>query len=406
MFYYDRLDTNKTTLQRLPYLTYDLPRRALGGAPVYFSLDTTYSYYYRREGSTGHSLDLAPQISMPLNFSDYLIVEPSLRWRPRLYELSLDGQEDGVMDASGLTNDINFTLEASTYLYKVYDLSGQESSLRLKHALRPRISYSYQSAMSGHETLPWLLLRNQANYSRISYGLENSFTLKSDVSLPPESEREDMAEQEDAAKDLNERPGQTSQEIAALKNLLDQTMIPDASTAGAAQYNEFMHFNIYHTYYVQDYVEEWSEENRSLGDIEARWEFKPFMDKLISFTADAAWDIYRSDFDLLRLLAAVRNTRGDFLGLDYNYNAYDILNPRSRRTNQVRLLTGLNLGGGFSFDFETRYNLENQERFEHLLALNYRENCWGISLIFHEDDRDHAFFLAVDLAGIGRFGGR
>jgi hypothetical protein len=180
----------------------------------------------------------------------------------------------------------------------------------------------------------------------------------------------------------------------------------DSSATGNASYNEFMRFNIYHSYYLQDYIEQWSEEKRSLGNIEARWELKPFLDNWLSFTADVSWDIYRSDFDMLYLLVMARNTRGDFIGIDYSYNAYDILDPFNRRINQVRLYSGLELGGGFSIDFETRYNLENQERFEHLVALNYREDCWGLSLIFHEDDRDHAFFLALDLAGIGKFGGR
>jgi LPS-assembly protein len=410
LVYYDRLDNDKTTLQRLPYLTYDLLRQEIGETSLLFSMDSTYSYYSRREGSQGHILDLDPQISLPLNFGDYLIIEPSLRWHPRIYALSLEGQEDGIMDDSGLTSDTNFTLDASTYLYNVYDLSDEDSALLIKHAVRPRISYSYQSSMSDHDTLPWLIERYQTNYSRISYGLENSFTSKVDYSPPPaartEPEESEESEEPEEPEENMEMAGQSSQEIEALKTLLDQTMQADDSIAGTARYNEFMRFNIYHSYYIQDYIEQWTGEKRSLGNIEARWELKPFLDNNISFIADADWEIYRSDLDLLRLLVIAHNTRGDFLGMDYSYNAYNILNPGSRRTNQVRLYTGVNLGAGFSIDFETRYNLESQERFEHLVALNYRESCWGLSLIFHEDDRDHAFFLALDLAGIGKLGGR
>jgi LPS-assembly protein len=398
MIYYDRLDTNKTTLQQLPYLTFDMARQSIGDTPLYFSMDAAYSYYYREEDSRGHTLDIAPQISMPLNFSDYLILEPSLRWRPRLYELSLDDQEKENMDAQGFSNDINFTVDASSYLYNVYDFSDDDSDLKIKHALRPRISYTYQSAMSGSETLPWLMRRNELNFNRVSYGLENSFTVK--TAVPPPAEEEQTSPEGNAS-----LPSLSAKDIAVLKTIIDHTPDAYSSTVGDAQYNEFMRLNLYHSYYLQDYADAWGE-SRSLGDIEARWELMPFLDNWLSFTVDAAWDIYNSDFDVLRALAMTRNQRGDFLGIDYNYTSSDIIGGARQTANQIRLFSGVNLVAGFSVDFETRYNLQSNERFEHLLALNYRDSCWGISLIFHEDDRAHAFYLAFNLAGIGGMGGR
>ena len=412
--YNDRLDNVKTTLQQMPYVSWDMTRRTIADSPLYFQMDSSYSYYYREEGSKGHAMYAAPVVSMPLNFQDYLIVEPSMRWRPWIYTMDLAGSEENNYEDNGFANDFNFTLDSSTYLYSVYDLSSEDSELLLKHAVRPRITYTYQSALSGNN-LPILVNRNEAKYQRISYGLENSFTLKTFSSQPSTDLDDAMLEDalpEDAMQAALALGGDTqasSNNVTASDTAGNEMSgANDELPAGppAASYREFMRLNIYHSYYTDPYLENYSNEERDWGNIEARWELTPFSDYRLSLTVDAAYDVYRADFDEIRVLLSSYNERNDYVSVDYVNTAYDILNPDRNRTHQVRFWTHVNIAGGFSLTFNTRYDIERSIRFENTVSLNYRSQCWGISFIFHEDDREQGYYVAFDLAGLGNMLGR
>ncbi len=405
--YNDRLDNlDDVTLHDLPQLSWDMTRRTLYNSPLYFQMDSVYNYMYRREGSKGHIVDLEPALAMPVNFSDYIMVEPRFTWRPQLF--SLDALEDDKWDNSGFTNNINFTVDTSSYLYSVYALgSGNDGDSMLKHVMRPVVSYSYQSGLSG-ENLPWLIDRREYKFHRISYGLNNTFTVK--TVTQQQTEDEDTTNLAQAA--IGPRAG-------SVENLLgprslsseNKALEPATPTADSqTQYNEFLRFNLAHAFYIDPYVENYSLEERQWGNIEGRLEISPFNDYRVSLTVDTAWDVYRGDFDEVSVLLTTRNQRGDYLSLDYTNRAYDILNPiyigqeNDGRTQQVRGWAHLNVGHGFSLTYMGRYDIERNVRFENTFSVNYASQCWGISFIFHEDEREQGYYVAFDLAGLGLFG--
>ncbi|MGD8562389.1 MAG: LPS assembly protein LptD, partial [Desulfarculaceae bacterium] len=145
VIYYDDLTTdNDRTLQELPVLALDATRQPVGDTGLYFQMNSSYRYYYREEGSKGHITDLSPQISLPLNFNDYLELEPSFTIMPRLYSVSLDDAEDPTNQKTGLSQLWRFKINASTYLYRVMDFGSAENPFKIKHAMRPFITYNYQ----------------------------------------------------------------------------------------------------------------------------------------------------------------------------------------------------------------------------------------------------------------------
>lgn len=412
--YNDRLDAqDDITMHDLPQLSWDMARTPIADSPLFFQMDSSYNYMYSRAESKGSILDLAPAVALPVNLQDYIMIEPRFTWRPQMFKL--EQLEDEYVDGSGFTDNVNFTIDASSYLYNVYDLGGDENQYLLRHAVRPKISYSYQNSLSGDD-LPWLINRSATNYHRISYGLDNSLTLKTTLKA------DDAAE--DKTKAGTGREGITPTRIGGLSPYLiganmespdgDNVNVPEnAAPSGAkAFYSEFLRFNLSHAFYFDPYVEDYTNEERDWGNIESRLEIKPFDDYRLSMTVDTAYDVYRGDFDEISVLVSTRNQRGDFIMLDYTNRAYDIRNPiynnpdSHGRTNQIRGWLHLNIGYGFSVTYNGRYDIERNVRFENTFSLNYTAQCWGISLIFHEDDREQGYYVAFDLAGINLFGGR
>jgi hypothetical protein len=357
---------------------------------------------YRREGSQGHLLDLAPALALPLNFDDYLMLEPRITWRPQLFSFS--AMEDDELKANGFSNDINFTLDASTYLYNVYDWSSETEGAFLKHSLRPRLTYGCQSAFSG-DNLPWLLSNREHKYHRISYGLENAFTLKT---LPPAQEDNSAAapaRQEQAQTDAAPVPAPGDRFIRNSTRALLDPAGNLAPAKGDARYNEFMRLNLAHAFYFDPYLEDYSNEERNWGNIEGRLELRPFADYGLYLTLDTAYDVYRNDFDEITVQLSTHSQRGDYIALDYSNRAYDILRSNYQRVHQINGTLHVNIGYGASLTFETRYDLERSIRFDQTLALNYNAQCWGVSFIFYESEREQAFYLAFSLAGILNLGG-
>lgn len=472
--YNDRLDArDDVTMHDLPKISWDMARSAIADSPVYFQMDSSYNYLHRREGSKGHIMDLAPALAMPLNFNDYLMIEPRVTWKPHIY--SLERVETDSMDDSGFTNDVNVTLDASSYLYSVYDFSSEHQDMLVKHSIRPKISYSYQSSLSG-DHLPSLVMQREHKFHRISYGFDNALTLKTSAwkasETRPQGEpdvqtgflrsRGDVRQNQPSdnfaddiwpgAMDADSRtetastddvgrtgPASANSRTAATERTETQSAGLMNSPAqfdwfgtnnlsffnpGAAaslrqsnqdtpdyRYVEFLRFNLAHSFYLDPYVEDYTLEDRRWGNIEGRLEVSPFSDYRLSLNVDTSWDVYRGDLDEISVLLTTRSQRGDFLSLDYSNRAYDIRNPvwdryddRSGRTHQVSGTAHVNIGYGFSVTYNTRYDIERSRRFENTLALNYQAQCWGISFIFHEDEREQSYYVAFDLAGLSIFG--
>jgi len=71
-------DNNDATLQYYPQATFTGIRRPIFNSPLTFDLSSPYLNAYRNEGVKGHTADVNPPFSLPLNFGDYLQLTPSL----------------------------------------------------------------------------------------------------------------------------------------------------------------------------------------------------------------------------------------------------------------------------------------------------------------------------------------
>lgn len=153
---------DKTTLQYYPLINFTGLRQSLFSSPLHYSFTSSYGYFWREEGVTGHRLDLAPRLSLPLKWANYVEITPEFGVRETLYR-SRDGDEE-----SSSRELWDFTTTLATNFYRTFQI-GSQGVPKLKHLIRPEISYTY---------LPDVDQRQVPNYdtpvpksNTITYGL-------------------------------------------------------------------------------------------------------------------------------------------------------------------------------------------------------------------------------------------
>ncbi|MBI5521233.1 MAG: LPS-assembly protein LptD [Desulfarculus sp.] len=353
LIYNDDLVTdNKRTQQQLPYLTFDATRQAVGETGWYFQMGSSYNYYYQQEGAKGHISDVAPTFALPLNFNDYLSLEPSFSYRQRLYSVDRDSATDTAGSTTGTSELWSFNTQASTYLYRVFEFGSAEDPLKLKHAFRPNLTYSYQPNIPDDD-MPLLARQNQnqQRVNQVSYGIQNALTSKS------------------ISKD-------------------DQT--------GEVRpiYREFLNYNLSHAFNLNDYRNDptsGSDDPQYWGNIGQRLILYP--SKYLYLEGDTSWNLYKSRWDQINALLKTRNRRGDAITVDYRFTADNVKQVRGKLTLAVTK--------EWSVSYTGHKDLSDYNTFQSIFELAYLGQCWGIRTYYVDDLVNRGYYLAFSLGGFG-----
>jgi LPS-assembly protein len=346
--YWDDLSgDNKTTLQELPNLSFSATRQAVGKTGLYFQMDSSYVYYYREEGSKGHISDITPSLSLPLNFNDYLYLEPSVTYAPRLYSVTLDDNEDTSHSKNGISQLWSTSVSASTYLYRVFDFGSAADPFKIKHGMRPYISYAFQPRIE-EDDIADLARRGQSLTNAFSYGVENAFTYKI------------MGQDE------------TTGEIVPV-------------------YKEFMRFNVSHSFDLYEYRRD-SEQGRYWGNVDSRLEFEPV--SYFYLEADSSWNLYKNRFESINGRLVASDKRGDSISIDY-LNTYD-------STHQINTKLRLALTTEWYLGYINRKDLKNEIDFEQSYELGYEGQCWGAKIMYVDNHySEQGYWVVFSLGGFG-----
>jgi LPS-assembly protein len=361
--YYDNLATdNTTTLQYLPELSLDALRQEIMETGAYFKMNSTYVYYYRDEGSTGHVADIQPKVSYPINLGTYLEVEPSFTMKERLYAVE-NSDDDESLTESGTSELWTFNLEAETYLYKVYQFGGEDGFV-MKHGIEPYAEYTFTPAMDESDVNS-LAARTRSRTNMVSYGVRNTFTSKTPLQDGPDGEK-------------------------------------------LYQYREFLRIKLTHSYDIEEARrdENYTEvtdpitgetrlvatDREPWGNFYALVELQPT--NRIYMEADATYNPYTEDFTAYNALMRLSDERGDAIMLDYRF-LKDSVNWLSA---ELRLAVTSEWAVSYinSTDFD-----DNSRTFENTLQVSYTGQCWGVRALFTETVDDQGFFLIFSLKGLG-----
>jgi LPS-assembly protein len=188
------------TLQRLPELNLNLYQTQLLDTPLTVEGTSQFASFWREYGTTGTRVDIHPVLGLPMHFVyGSIIPKAGIRatsWFVEKYE-GEDPQVDA--DTSNPTRFLpDFSATAYTEFSRVFTLTeesdvpddaGSFSWLKLKHAVQPRLEYSY-IPFSDQEKYPYFddVDRIEAE-NQLTYSLTNIFTGKTGKKQPSPDEQ-------------------------------------------------------------------------------------------------------------------------------------------------------------------------------------------------------------------------
>jgi LPS-assembly protein len=188
------------TLQRLPELNLHLYQTQIPGTPLTAEGSSQFASFWREFGTTGSRVDIHPVFGLPMHLK-YGSVIPKAGFRATGWFVEKYEGEDQQVDTDSSTP-TRFLPEFSTTAYtefsRIFTLAEEKDVpadaesftwLKLKHAVQPRIEYSY-IPFSDQEKYPYFddIDRIGAE-NELTYSLTNVFTCKTGKLLPSPEEQ-------------------------------------------------------------------------------------------------------------------------------------------------------------------------------------------------------------------------
>jgi LPS-assembly protein len=188
------------TLQRLPELNLNLYQTQLFSTPLTMEGSSQFASFWREYGTRGSRIDLHPVMGMPVHLG-YVSIIPKAGFRGTSYFVEQYENEDAGVDTDDSTPTRflpDFTTTAYTEFSRVFSLAeesdvdaGKNSTtwLKLKHAVQPRLEYSY-IPFSSQSKYPYFDEMDRIEpENELTYSLTNVFTCKTGRMQPNPEER-------------------------------------------------------------------------------------------------------------------------------------------------------------------------------------------------------------------------
>lgn len=335
---------NKATLQKLPIITFTGIKQQLGETPFFASIDSAFTNFYRKNGVQGQRLDLHPMLTYFATPAGIVEGSAWVGYRQRIYN-TYGGDGPSGFNDTGIP-DVGASL--SSTFSRVFDTSWGNLK-KVKHTVIPEVSYSYQPK-EDQDNLPFFDYNDRlVPQNMISYSVTNYLTGKYVSDDAPASYR-DLAYL---------RISQGYEFGGTRRDVL--TLVDD---------------------------------QRPFTDLRVEARVNPT--ERLAFNLDSRFNPYRADFSILNVSADVADGEGNSVGVGYRY-----------ARDEVRYLEGkLNVSyvEPFVFHYLTRYSFDTRDFLESYYALEFKQQCWGVTFSYRERPGDRSFVVNFTLSGIGAIG--
>jgi LPS-assembly protein len=335
--------SNRTTVQKLPAVTFNGVGEKLGETPLFFALESSLVNFQRQEGVSGQRVEIFPRLSL---YSQVALLDLSLTagYREHLYNASgadaLNGFHQTGMAEAGAT--------VSTLLARSYEADlGQLK--RLRHLLVPELGFGFVQA------------RNQDGLPKF---------------------------------DNNDRlPGQSMVTWSLTSYLTGKYQLGES----AARNRELFFFKLSQGYQVSGSRRDLLtivDDGRKWTDLRVEAKLTPFKEMTVSM--DSRYNAYQQRFSTLSLLADYDDKAGNQAGIGYQMAYHDVEYLEGR--------LGVALVKPFVFNYTTRYSFDRKGILESRYALEYKRQCWSVIFSYRDRPDNREFMVSFALAGIGAVG--
>ncbi|MDY6790390.1 MAG: LPS assembly protein LptD [Thermodesulfobacteriota bacterium] len=365
-----RWEDTDTTIQKLPFIGFDGSKQPVLKSPLYFSLDSEYTYFYSEDGQRGHRADLYPRFYIPYRFKNIFSFEPSAGVRETGWYM--DRKETGEDYLSEEKKRFNrqiydIKLDFSSEIYKVYDGSIFGTS-GIKHSVTPQVIYEYIPDQDQDEfpdfdvdSIDRIEKKNQLTYS-----ITSTFTSRSK------------------------------------KSVLKSDDIPRIENDGPMAYNyrQFLWFKLEQSYDFYEAREDdplkWENQTdqRPFSPLKGELEFYPL--KYLSFEGDAEWCQYDDEFLSYNAKMSLSDNRNDRLYVEYRYSKDAIKSIVADLT--LKITDSLTTYGGYE------RNILDDQRIKTSVGIKYQAQCWSVGIGYTDEPDDRKYEFSINLYGLGEVG--
>ena len=320
-FYEDLTQTsNDATVQKLPQIIFNAHPQSLFKTPFFYSLNSSYTNFWREKGLEAHRGDLFPILFYPARIFNVVKFQSDVGVRGTVY----GGQNDPTGTANGWRSRETFQTDAqlSTEFYRVYDaeaLSKFSSLLKVDkwmHTIEPTVSYTY---------IPQVFTRHLPSFDEVDQmPFTNQFTY-----------------------------GITQRLVGK----------PEGVSSGPFEYAKLI---ISQSYSLGDPFTDLSGKRGSFSGIQGElWlNFSPY----VSAHWNGDFSPYRGSFDIFNFLIAARDKRNDAIQVQYRDTQKS--NREINFDARVKTIQPLYIFGSFY------YNLLAGTWVQAILGAEYQAQCW------------------------------
>ena len=354
-------DTEDTTLQSLPAITFNGVRRNLGTSPLYFELNSGYTHFFRQNTTdvllNGQRMDVYPKIFFPFRWAG-IMMEPSLGLRQTLW------YTDNAADKTDIKNGYNhrelfdINMDMSTVFTRIFSLD-TATNRKIRHEVTPALTYTFIPHVDQTD-IPWFddndLIEKQ---NTLTWQLTQRLTSKQRIGTP-------------STQSDKKSPDHVYRELAWLK-------------------------------ISQDYHLSGEDENtnETFSNILVDLELSPlphiFLDNAL------AWSPYGTGISIHDSSITITDGRQNNISLQYRYRQADEENSIAQ-TQSLYTRVHLSLNPRLGAFVEYEKNLYEDETIEATTGIEVNRACWSMQVSYTDTTDDKSIGFLINLKGLGEFG--
>jgi LPS-assembly protein len=359
-------DNNRIAMQMLPQVNLSLYQNRFLETPIFFEMEAQGTNYWRKELPSlpvplprdmlrGGRIDLYPRLSIPLKPLDIVRFEPWIGYRETIYFDPTDKFDDVT---SRELYDAGASL--ATTISRVFPL--EWGKVRgLKHIIEPKVIYTYSPGV------------NQSDNPDFTKGI-NTNEMQTDNPY------------------FNHGMDTITRQNTITWMLTNYLIGKEVGKDGEVTYPEYLYLKIYQGYNFSPDLTTFDpsspEERHHLSNLAAEARIAPFT--WLSGTMNLQYNPHLNVLDTFNAGVQFADTRGDHLGVQYRFTRSFGVSPvllLPAGVEEINAELGIRIIKPLDLYFDYRYNLRDKVRIETVYGLDYRHQCWEVSLRVHDINR-------------------
>ncbi|MBU2623798.1 MAG: LPS-assembly protein LptD, partial [Proteobacteria bacterium] len=350
-----RWNDTDNTLHKLPVIEFDGAKQQISGTPLYADLNSEYTNFYRKDGTSGHRIDLYPRVYLPYRFKNFFTFEPSLGLRHTTWYIDPSGRDTTEKDTTYNRELYDMRLDLSTELFGVFKINGEKVD-SIKHSIQPQIVYNYIPDEEQADYPYFDGIDRIAKNNLITYSLTNTFTSKSipdKISVSGEKKAE--------------KPSYS--------------------------YNEFLRIKVEQSFNINEQRENKKDE-KPFSPVYGELKLSPV--KYLSLSTDATWSTYDGLFITRNASGTLSDARGDSLFTEYRF-ARDTI-------ESLLFILNIKIFDNLLLKADHELNIFDNKRIRTGFGFLYTAQCWSVDLRYTDEVDDKKYSFMVNFTGLGGLG--